>query len=150
MEREREDHGKKTSKWLKAICIAKFDQELGMVIERVMPPHALSDAGIQSLAMLALPESNCAEAEWQHTYFFKFRHTPGPAFDPESDDDFLFGYAHYLQRPEPRLPRGSYQKSLVLVSPFYSPRQYTEWALFMGKAYFATRDKDILQVAQFV
>ncbi len=131
----------KSYKWIKAICIAKFDHELGMIVEQTAPAKALSEAETKSVAMLSFPESNCSEADWEHTFFYRFRRSadgsPLNSAQPDSHE-YLFGYAYYIQRKDTSHPRGYCQKSFVIITPFYFSGFYSRLVQLMGKAYFSS------------
>jgi hypothetical protein len=135
--------------WIQAICLAKFDHELGMIVEKSVPPTALVEQDIKSVAMLSFPESNCSDGDWEHTFFYRFRHNPDNIplnVEKAGDSKYLFGYAHYMQRKDPSLPRGYYQKSFVIITPFYFTGFYSRLVQLFGKAYFANEGEGLLQV----
>ena len=139
----------KSHSWIKAICVVKFDHELGMIVEKTAPTSALTEQETKSVAMLSFPESNCSEAEWEHAFFYRFRRsTETSPTDPSewSVQEFLFGYAYYIQRKDSTHPRGYTQKSFVIITPFYFSAFYLHLVQLIGKAYFATNEAGLIQV----
>lgn len=124
---------------ISAICIANFDHELGMVLEEILPENALSKQDNKTIAMLSFPESNSTTNEWSHTFLFRFRHKSDQIV---GEYYYLFGYAHFIQRKVIGYPRGYWQKTFVIISPFNSPVYFTQLAKLMGNIYFANVSKE--------
>ena len=133
-------------KWINAICIAKFDNELGMIIEEMAPKKSLSEREANTVAVLSFPESNCSESEWENTFFYRFRRDSENSLESDSDDDYLFGYAYYLQRKDASKPRGYFQKSFVIITPFYFSGFYMKLVQMIGRIFFSNIKTYFLRV----
>ncbi len=141
--------GKLWQNWVEALCVANFDHELGLMLEDTFPPSALLKQEAKSVAMLSFPESNCADGDWEHTFFYRFRRGPCSAplsLEQPENDEYLFGFAHYVQRKDPTLPRGCRQKAFVVVTRYYFAGFYARLAQLFGRAYFSGEGKLTLQV----
>lgn len=139
----------KSYRWIKAVCVATFDNELGMIVEEVIPSKALTEQEIRSVAMLSFPESNCSESEWEHTFFYRFRRDSGAHqldYEASESQEYLFGFAYYIQRKDSSQPRGYLQKSYVIVTPFYLFRFYMRLVQLMGRVYFSSTKTGFLKV----
>jgi len=134
--------------WIQSICIAKFDHNYGIILEQVLPANSLSEQEIQSVAMLSFPESNCAENEWEHTFFYRFRKTnvKKTEISQIETSEFLFGFAYYIQKKDISNPRGYLQKSFIIVTPFYFTSFYLRLVQLMGQAYFSYPTPTFLKV----
>jgi len=140
---------KKPYRWIKAICIAKFDHEIGMLLEKMAPTKALTDRETNTIAMLSFPESNCSESEWEHTFFYRFRRDSGVSVEDSQTregQEYLFGYVYYIQRKDETQPRGYLQKSFVIITPFYFSCFYMNLVQLMGRTYFNTIKVSFLRV----
>lgn len=144
---------KKAYRWIKAICIAKFDHEIGMIVENMAPAKALTDRETSTVAMLSFPESNCSENEWEHTFFYRFRRDSSASLlgdGVEGEDEYLFGYVYYIQRKDESQPRGYLQKSFVIITPFYFSCFYANLVQLIGRTYFNTLKIGLLRVLFFL
>jgi len=140
---------KKSFKWIKAICVAKFDHEIGMIVEKTAPAKALTDKEASTIAMLSFPESNCSENEWEHTFFYRFRRdTKASSLENKAaeEHEYLFGYAYYIQRKDVLQPRGYLQRSFVIITPFYFSCFYLNLVQLIGRTYFNTSKIGFLKV----
>jgi hypothetical protein len=140
---------KKSYKWIKAICVAKFDHEIGMLVEKMAPAKALTDRETNAVAMLSFPESNCSENEWEHTFFYRFRRDSGTSIQESQtgeEHEYLFGYIYYIQRKDETQPRGYLQKSFVIITPFYFSCFYMNLVQLMGRTYFDSIKVSFLRV----
>eukprot|EP00826_Nyctotherus_ovalis_P017348 TRINITY_DN15109_c0_g1_i1.p1 TRINITY_DN15109_c0_g1~~TRINITY_DN15109_c0_g1_i1.p1 ORF type:complete len:383 (-),score=74.77 TRINITY_DN15109_c0_g1_i1:333-1481(-) len=130
---------RKSYRWIKAICEAKFDHEIGMLVERMAPVKALTETETNTVAMLSFPESNCSENEWEHTFFYRFRRdSNASSLESEATDEdrYLFGYVYYMQRKDSTQARGYQQRSFVIVTPFYFSCFYMNLVQLIGRTYF--------------
>eukprot|EP00826_Nyctotherus_ovalis_P062794 TRINITY_DN9145_c0_g1_i5.p1 TRINITY_DN9145_c0_g1~~TRINITY_DN9145_c0_g1_i5.p1 ORF type:complete len:156 (+),score=30.75 TRINITY_DN9145_c0_g1_i5:216-683(+) len=144
---------KKAYRWIKAVCIAKFDHEIGMIIENMAPTKALTGREASTVAMLSFPESNCSENEWEHTFFYRFRRDSSVGLldsGAEEEDEYLFGYVYYIQRKDESQPRGYVQKSFVIITPFYFSCFYVSLVQLIGRTYFNTVKIGFLRVLFFL
>lgn len=140
---------KKSFKWIKTICVAKFDHEIGMIVEKMTPAKTLTDKETSTVAMLSFPESNCSENEWEHTFFYRFRReSSGSSLgnETEGEQEYLFGYVYYIQRKDESQPRGYLQKSFIIITPFYFSCFYMNLVQLMGRTYFNTTKIGFLRV----
>ncbi|CAI4227786.1 unnamed protein product [Auanema sp. JU1783] len=120
--------------WIHSICIVTFDLELGQALEIIYPGDALlSNTEKTNVCYLAFPDSNSGNSADTH-YHFRIRRStghvtsaqtalidnlpPSTGFDPR----YLYGFVHFRQQKDPTIPRGYYQKSIVLLTvlPFYN------------------------------
>lgn len=128
------EHLSRAHRGMKAIAVVDFDAEVGMVVGETMPRKALTEQEAKAVAVLSFPESNCADCEWQHSFFYRFRSTRGCLLHGEvrREEQFLFGYSYYVQRKDASQPRGYLQKALVVVAPAFSPL-YARLARLLGR-----------------
>ncbi len=149
MEYKESGHRTEEHRWIEALCVVKFDHELGLIVEHMMPENTVAAHEATSIAMLSFPESNCAEHEESQTFFFRCRlNNPKSSLRSQPADQrrFLFGYSYYFQRKDEKDSRGYFQKAFVILSKYYFASFYRALAAIMGKAYFKGESKDFLKV----
>ncbi|XP_073969461.1 protein DENND6B [Rhodnius prolixus] len=120
------------SAWVHAVCIVTFDLELGQALEVFYPSSAkLSEEDKTNICYLAFPDSNSG-CMGDTQFHFRFRHIPhdsSPAsahirYNPNSgvsllaNRNFLYGYVYFRQVKDPSLPRGYFQKSVIILSKY--------------------------------
>lgn len=144
---------RKSYRWIEAICVARFDHEIGMLVEKMAPAKALTDNEANTVAVLSFPESNCSDNEWEHTFFYRFRRDSSATSleGEEADEDrYMFGYAYYIQRKDATQPRGYQQKSFVIVTPLYFSCFYINLVQLIGRTYFGSLKIGLLSVFLFI
>ncbi|XP_041975641.1 protein DENND6B [Aricia agestis] len=115
------------SDWLHCICVVTFDLELGQAMESVYPPGVkLSDQEKCNICYLAFPDSN--SGCMGDTQFHVRLRTRAPLtpqqlrYNEESvptlraDCTHYWGFVYFRQVKDPSLPRGYFQKSLILLT----------------------------------
>ena len=149
MEHKTNGHTATQHKWIDAICIVKFDHELGLVVEHTIPENAFSATDLSAVAMVSFPESNCVEKDEPQAFFFRSRLNSGKVpikGENPVNRKFVYGYSYYYQRKDPTNPRGYFQKAFVILTKYYFCTFYRSLATIMGRAYFKSEDKEFLQV----
>ncbi|XP_044740798.1 protein DENND6A [Chrysoperla carnea] len=115
---------KNFSSWIHCICVITFDLELGQVIESVHPKDAqITKQEMSNICYLAFPDSNSGcMGDTQFTV--RLRRSPGQPDCSSSaygrhaspPKQFLWGYVYFRQVKDITLPRGYFQKSVVVLS----------------------------------
>lgn len=120
------------SEWLHCVCVVTFDLELGQAMEVVYPPHIrLAESERSNICYLAFPDSNsgCMGDTQFHIRLRVAAATPSTRLSPaqrrfnascppnqSADSGHYWGFVYFRQIKDPRLPRGYFQKSLVLLT----------------------------------
>uniref|UniRef100_A0A914ZGA7 UDENN domain-containing protein n=1 Tax=Parascaris univalens TaxID=6257 RepID=A0A914ZGA7_PARUN len=115
-------------RWLHCICVVTFDLELGQALEVVYPGDAqLSSTEKMNICYLAFPDSNSGCSR-DTNFHFRIRrssnylnaaqvaYTERVPIAAEIDPVYFYGFVHFRQQRDATLPRGYYQKSLVLIT----------------------------------
>ncbi|GBP54413.1 Protein DENND6B [Eumeta japonica] len=117
----------KFSDWLHCICVVTFDLELGQAMESVYPPGIqLTDQEKCNICYLAFPDSNSGcMGDTQFHVRLRSR-TPLTTRQKEYNEDSVatlradsthyWGFVYFRQVKEPSLPRGYFQKSIILLT----------------------------------
>ncbi|CAI5448082.1 unnamed protein product [Caenorhabditis angaria] len=120
--------------WLHSICVVTFDLELGQALEVIYPGDAiLSNVEKINICYLAFPDSNSSNAQ-DANFHFRIRRILGDVRpcrkqliekSPSSfpfDPHYLYGFVHFRQCKDPKIHRGYFQKSIVLMTtlPLFS------------------------------
>jgi hypothetical protein len=121
-------------KWLHGIAVITFDHELGQSIELILPTHCkLTEIEKLNLSYLSFPDTNsvCLGDLQYHfrihhessnlSNYYQYYNSLVPAA-LQVDQHSLFGYVNFRQIRDPKLKRGFFQKSFVILSklPFIS------------------------------
>lgn len=118
--------------WMHGICVVTFDLELGQAMELVYPGNIqLSEQDVTSICYLAFPDSNSG-CMGDTKFHFRFRHSSssgGVGLSPgylrynrtspaplQAEPGYLYGYVYFRQVKDPSLPRGYFQKSVIILS----------------------------------
>lgn len=120
------------AEWLHCVCVVTFDLELGQVMEVVYPRHIrLAESERTNICYLAFPDSNsgCMGDTQFHIRLRVAPATPTTLLSPahrrfnascpptqSADAGHYWGFVYFRQIKDSRLPRGYFQKSLVLLS----------------------------------
>ncbi|MFH4984338.1 hypothetical protein AB6A40_011047 [Gnathostoma spinigerum] len=115
-------------RWIHCICVVTFDLELGQALEVVYPGDAqLSSTEKTNICYLAFPDSNSGCTR-DTTFHFRIRRSATHVSDAHVlyceraplaigiDPLYYYGFAHFRQQKDATLPRGYYQKSLILIT----------------------------------
>lgn len=118
----------KFGRWVYCICVVTFDLELGQSIEVVYPGDAqLTVSERSSICYLSFPDSNCGMAR-DTNFHFRIRRSSGSKLSAygtyservpaaiDADPQYFYGFVHSRQKKDSSLPRGYFQKSLVLLT----------------------------------
>lgn len=126
-EKEFQNVWNRFSEWLHCICVVTFDLELGQAMESVFPPGVpLTDQEKCNICYLAFPDSNsgCMGDTQFHVRLRSFMSlTPQQlAYNEDSvptlraDLTHYWGFVYFRQVKDSSLPRGYFQKSIILLS----------------------------------
>uniref|UniRef100_A0A158R609 UDENN domain-containing protein n=1 Tax=Syphacia muris TaxID=451379 RepID=A0A158R609_9BILA len=138
----------KFSGWVHCICVVTFDLELGQALEVIYPGDArLSGSEKLNICYLSFPDSNSSCAA-DTVYHFRIRrvskclNATHVAYServlPTADLDptYYYGFVHFRQRKDASLPRGYYQKSLVLITSYPIFNLFYHVVSMVAAAYF--------------
>ncbi|XP_066995986.2 protein DENND6A [Anabrus simplex] len=145
------------SNWIHCICIVTFDLELGQAMEIIYPGHIkLSEQEKSNICYLAFPDSNSG-CMGDTQFHMRIRQSPGrygllpehqlynqkcPVY-LQADPGYYYGYVYFRQVKDKSLPRGYFQKSVVIVSrlPFVS--LFTEVSSLIAPEFFDNGEPSI-------
>lgn len=144
--------------WIHCICVVTFDLEMGQALESVYPPHVhLSKTETSNICYLAFPDSNSgcmgdtcftirtqgcpslvlsASGEQQQD-----RHRSYNAQCPvalQSNANYYWGYVYFRQVKDIALPRGYFQKSVVILSRLPFNNLFGKVVSLIAPEYFDT------------
>lgn len=138
------------SPWIHAVCVVTFDIELGQAIESLYPRDAqLSEKEKSNICYSAFPDSNSSiMGETQYHFrtkiqpiepclsaiYEEFNTNSAPAI--HVDDNFIYGYVHFLQKKDHSQRRGYFQKSLVMLSRLPFVKLFYHIVSIVGIDYF--------------
>lgn len=150
------------SEWLHCICVVTFDLELGQAMELVYPHHVkLSEQEKTNICYLAFPDSNSG-CMGDTQFHIRLRVAPGTQntllgpvhrqFNTQcipvqrADTGHYWGFVYFRQTKDSSLPRGYFQKSLILLTrlPFFN--LYYEVCSLIAARYF-TNGFSVLETA---
>lgn len=139
--------------WLHCVCVVTFDLELGQAMEVVYPPHAhLAESERTNICYLAFPDSNsgCMGDTQFHVRLRvappatrlsaahrRFNASCPPA--QSADAGHYWGFVYFRQIKDARLPRGYFQKSLVLLTRLPFVHLYRQLVAVLAPIYFDDR-----------
>jgi len=148
MERTPSEPSLLPNQWVKCLCVAKFDLELGQVMEACYPDDALHAVEKKDITSLAFPESNSISGEATHRYTFRLRHCKRFALDPSdsklplsavaaTEHSFSYGFTVFSQKKDPQNPRGFSQRSIVVITDLYFFSLFYQIAEILSSRLFA-------------
>ncbi|KAK2555645.1 Protein DENND6B [Acropora cervicornis] len=137
-------------RWVTCFCVVTFDLELGQALELVYPTHIeLTDREKTNICYLAFPDSNsgcmgdtqfhfrirCSPRSCQKSQFIRRCEDEVPVAY-RSDPAHFYGLAYFRQVKDPSLPRGYFQKSVVLISRLPYVNLFSEVMQFVAPNFF--------------
>ena len=101
--------------WLICITTIKFDLDIGQEIDDIYPINSISNSEEKILSLLSFPDSHSftnSEGSIQYTIRLKINYL--------NSSIFSYGFVYFYQKKDPKISRGYFQKSLVIlsISPF--------------------------------
>lgn len=140
--------------WILCFCIVNFDLEDGQSLECIYPPVDLTDSEKRTVCFSAFPDSNSVQHVGDSIFSFRMRnskfteylyinqtHMPSQntALDfqqsgglPVDTDGYTYGFVFFRQEKDDEVPRGYFQKSLVLLSPHPWPGLFCHLVSVLG------------------
>ncbi|CAG8727325.1 7854_t:CDS:2, partial [Acaulospora morrowiae] len=133
--------------WMVCFCVVNFDLELGQAIDSMYPPLELGDEEKKSICFSAFPDSNSFDVG-DTVFSFRIRCSKSGlvASGPTADAGFLYGYVFFRQKKDPKIRRGYFQKSLVLLSQYPFVGLFSRVVSILGPSYFEV-GKPMLEAA---
>lgn len=141
----------RVSNWITAICVIRFDLNIGQTAEACFPAQALNKDDLTTVCNLAFPDSNSSSVG-DCVYSFRFRKANSDILgkntkeSPDGESNILkllsnlhayhFGYVFFRQRPDSTISRGYFQKSIVIVSPFPFVELFERAIAVIGPMFF--------------
>ncbi|XP_042911217.1 protein DENND6B isoform X2 [Parasteatoda tepidariorum] len=128
------------SRWVYCICVVTFDLELGQAMEMVYPAHVkLTEKEKASICYMAFPDSNSG-CMGNTQFYFRMRQCPVRRPNLQVHEDFnkscmvplqidfchYLGFVYFRQVKDKSLPRGYFQKSMVLLTKLPLVSLFTE------------------------
>ncbi|CAG8519128.1 9974_t:CDS:10 [Racocetra persica] len=123
--------------WMVCFCVVNFDLELGQAMDSMYPPSELDEEEKKSICFSAFPDSNSFDVG-DTVFNFRIRCSKSGlvASGPTADAGFLYGYVFFRQKKDPRIKRGYFQRSLVLLSQYPYVGLFSRVVSILGPAYF--------------
>lgn len=128
------------SQWLHCLCVVTFDLNLGQALEYVYPPEFMpSEQEVSNICYMAFPDSNsgCMGDTKFHmrlraiggigrkmvgppSLYSSYNVDCAPAM--RYDNSHYWGFVYFRQKRDANLPRGYFQKSLIIITrlPFFN------------------------------
>ncbi|XP_046841113.1 protein DENND6A-like, partial [Xenia sp. Carnegie-2017] len=118
------------NRWITCFCVVTFDLELGQAMELIYPRFVrLSEKEKMSICYSAFPDSNSG-CMGDTQFHFRMRSESGSCksksccrsnenglpFGYKSDFGHYYGFVYFRQVKDPSIPRGYFQKSIVLIT----------------------------------
>ncbi|XP_046682839.1 protein DENND6B isoform X2 [Homalodisca vitripennis] len=138
------------SNWIHCICIVTFDLELGQAIEVLYPVDAqLQEEDKANICYLAFPDSN-SSCMGDTKFHIRIRQAPGgPDLLPihtlynqkcpvylQIDNGYFYGFVYFRQVKDISLPRGYFQKSVIIISRFPFINLFSEVVSLVAPEFF--------------
>ncbi|XP_030756063.1 protein DENND6A [Sitophilus oryzae] len=147
------------SKWFHCICVVTFDLELGQALENIYPRDVkLSKQDISNICYLAFPDSNSGcmgdttfviRLQSKSEKMLRSEHVTYNSKCPpllKIDESYLWGYVYFRQVKDLTLPRGYFQKSIVMLSYFPFNNLFSKICSYIAPEYFE-HGEETLEVA---
>ncbi|XP_072401870.1 protein DENND6A isoform X1 [Diabrotica undecimpunctata] len=140
--------------WVYCICVVTFDLELGQALENVFPRHInLTKQEISNVCYLAFPDSNSG-CMGDTNFIIRLQNNQGSknlrnehhnynAKCPTAlqvDRSYYWGYVYFRQVKDVSLPRGYFQKSVVILSFLPFNNLFSKLCSFIAPEYFDNGD----------
>lgn len=138
------------SNWIHCICIVTFDLELGQAMEIIYPAGVkLTEEDKSNICYLAFPDSNSG-CMGDTQFHIRIRQAPGgpellanhivynqkcPVY-LQADSTYFYGYVYFRQVKDCSLPRGYFQKSVVIISRLPFINLFTEVCCLIAPEFF--------------
>ncbi|CAG8618772.1 5455_t:CDS:10 [Gigaspora margarita] len=109
----------------------------GQAMDSMYPPSELGEEEKKSVCFSAFPDSNSFDVG-ETVFNFRIRCSKSglAASGPTADAGFLYGYVFFRQKKDPRIKRGYFQRSLVLLSQHPYVGLFSRVVSILGPAYF--------------
>ncbi|KAL1492370.1 hypothetical protein ABEB36_010627 [Hypothenemus hampei] len=140
--------------WIYCICVVTFDLELGQTLEIKYPKHVqLTEQEISNICYSAFPDSNSGcmgdtkfviRLPSKNKRPLKQDHVSYNRRCPPSmkiDEGYMWGFVYFRQVRDINLPRGYFQKSVVLISYLPFNNLFTEVCSYIAPEYFIHDEK---------
>lgn len=140
--------------WIHCICIVAFDLELGQALESIYPAHVtLTKQEISNICYLAFPDSNsgcmgdttftvrlqCSPCKSDLSDEHKIYNSKCPA-GLQVSSSYFWGYVYFRQVKDITLPRGYFQKSVVILTRLPFTNLYSKIISIIAPEYFENGD----------
>jgi len=140
------------SAWIHSLYVVTFDIEFGQAVE-VMHPRCgeleLTELEVNNICYSSFPDSNSSilgsaqfhfrmrlsKLDNRLKQFYSYYNTQTTQA-LNVDTRFIFGYVHFLQKKDPSLKRGYFQKSLVILSLLPFVELFYHVVTLVGTNYF--------------
>ncbi|XP_054707021.1 protein DENND6B-like [Uloborus diversus] len=145
------------SRWIYCICVVTFDLELGQAMEMIYPAHVkLTEKEKMSICYMAFPDSNSG-CMGDTQFFFRMRQCPlrrpvvschenynlNCAVAVQMDQSHFFGFVYFRQVKDKNIPRGYFQKSVVLLTKLPLVSLFTEVLAKIAPSFFSSGEPSI-------
>ncbi|XP_034490164.1 protein DENND6B [Drosophila innubila] len=163
---ESPDEWIRLSQWVHCLCVVTFDLNLGQALEYVYPPELMpSEQEVSNICYMAFPDSNSG-CMGDTKFHMRLRAIPAtntttttnpasldyynglcaPAM--RSDSSHYWGFVYFRQKRDANLPRGYFQKSLIIITrlPFFN--LYYDVLGQLAPKYFELGDQVLRQACE--
>ncbi|KAG8185762.1 hypothetical protein JTE90_000745 [Oedothorax gibbosus] len=145
------------SRWVYCICVVTFDLELGQAMEMIYPAHIkLTEKEKTSICYMAFPDSNSG-CMGNTQFHFRMRQCPVKRHDLPAHQEYnkcclaplqidfchFFGFVYFRQVKDKTIPRGYFQKSMVLLTKVPLVSLFTEVLGRIAPSFFSSGEPSI-------
>lgn len=138
------------TQWIHCICVVTFDLELGQALENVYPKHVtLTKQEISNICYLAFPDSNSG-CMGDTNFVIRLPRSPGKSelsrehhrynstcpVALQIHAGYYWGYVYFRQVKDISLPRGYFQKSVVILSRLPFNKLFSTISCLISPEYF--------------
>ncbi|XP_022900805.1 protein DENND6A [Onthophagus taurus] len=140
--------------WIHCVCVVTFDLELGQALESIYPQHIiLSKQEISNICYLAFPDSNSG-CMGDTNFIIRLQNSPcrqdlkvehknynmkcPPTLQINSG--YFWGYVYFRQVKDITLPRGYFQKSVVILSRLPFNNLFSKIISLIAPEYFENNE----------
>ncbi|KIM35253.1 hypothetical protein M413DRAFT_20781 [Hebeloma cylindrosporum] len=123
----------KMQHWILGIAVVEFDLDSGPVIDGIYPPLTLLPSESENIAFCAFPDSlQFDQGSQSHSFRIREQYSPPSETRPATNDGFIYGFSHFIQRRDASSKRGYKQRALVILTQHQYPALYSSLVGIFG------------------
>ena len=137
-------------RWVACVCRCSFDLDVGQICDQQYPENVLNEHDKKIVAFLSFPDNTMRDGD--EIYSFRIRRSNVLPFAQSDirEHEFVYGVVFFRQQPDATIRRGSFQKSIVIITHLPFIQLFQKMIGIMGPKFFEKGPETLVEILEAI